>query len=842
MLPLPNTIRSLFYLSCLIFALVFFSAAESVFAGKAGDDLDQSKISAGRVSPFTEEEQNFLVAKKEITMCVDPDWMPLETIENGQHVGISADYFNLIEEKIGIPIVLIPTQNWSESIAYAKARKCDIFSLAMATPERLLYMHFTDPYLSIPLVLATRNDQRFIADLTSVKDEILAVVKGYAFGELLRSKYPGMQLVDVPSVNEGLKLVAQGEMYGFIGTLTTVSSNIQKGFSDELKIVGKFDDRWELGVATRNDQPLLRQIFNKVIATIDNAERQQILNRWISVKYEKSIDYTVIWRIAFFIIATILFILFRYYTLRKYNRKLKKQNQEILRQADLLKDTEKALLLTQYAVDSCAYPIIWTKNAPALKNTRIVHANKAAATMLGYSPQELMSLGIQDIDMNITEDNWPPVEKSYSKQTTHRRKDGTLFPVELYISSFEYHGQSYNFAFFTDISKQKKMEAQLHRSLKMEAVGMMAGGVAHDLNNILSGIVSYPELLLMNLPQDSELRKPLELIQDSGMRAAEVVADMLTVARGAAAVREPANLNTLIHAYFDSPEHKKLHHYHEGVVCKKELAPDLFNIFCSAVHIRKCIMNLVANAMETLDDHGVVTVSTSNVYIDQPVARNQYMEKGEYVHLVIADTGKGIAEKDLRHIFEPFYTKKTMGKSGTGLGLTVVWNTVQDHDGSIMVKSDEQGTAFSLYFPVTREDLVEQIENMNLDELMGNGEHILIIDDEVQQLAIASQMLSALGYRITTANSGEEAIKYLQGHRVDLLLLDMIMEPGINGRQTFEQVIELQAEMKAIVVSGFSENNEVRRVLELGAGQLISKPYTLNQIGKAVKQELAQVK
>jgi len=815
-----------------------FPWAESAYAGDAAATINQENGYTTSVVSFTEEEDDFLRTQKEITMCVDPDWMPLEKIEKGQHVGMSADYFSLIEKKIGIPVVLVVTKNWSESIDYAKARKCDIFSLAMSTPERLTYMDFTHPYLSIPLVLATRNDELFIADLSSVKDEVLGVVEGYAFGELLRNKYPAMQIMDVASVDEGLSLVSQSEMYGFIGTLATVSSSIQKGFSDELKIVGKFDERWELGVATRNDQPLLLSIFNKVIGTIDKGEHQQILNRWISVKYEKSIDYRLFWQVFSFVTIGVVILLFRYYTLGKYNRELKAQNRKILRQAELLRETEEKLLLTQYAVDSCAYPIIWTKNAPVLDNTRIIHVNRAAANMLGYSRQELLELGIQNIDMNITKDNWPPARKSYSVRTSYRRKDGTLFPVELYLSYFEYQGQSYYFAFFTDISKQEKMESQLHRSLKMEAVGMMAGGVAHDLNNILSGIVSYPELLLIQLPPDSELRKPLELIKDSGMRAAAMVADMLTVARGAAAIGTGKPEYPIIESYFDSPEYKKLSSYHVEVVCERELALDLFNIHCSAVHIRKCIMNLVANAMESFDDKGIIKVSTCNIYIDKPVAKKQYMEKGEYVKLVITDTGKGITEDDLNHIFEPFYTKKTMGRSGTGLGLTVVWNSVQDHDGVITVESDTKGTSFSLYFPATRNNLLEQIENMNLEEIAGNNEHILIVDDVPLQLDIASQMLKALGYRVATANSGEEAIQYLRESRVDLMLLDMIMEPGIDGRETFVQAIEIQPDLKAIVVSGFSETDEVRKTQALGAGVLIRKPYSMIQIGKAVQQAL----
>lgn len=837
----PNSITFPACLLLLFVSLLQLVTAEVLIAATP-DDVGPRTVTSSiseSVSLLSDDEKAFLAVRKKITMCVDPDWMPLEKIDNGRHVGMSADYIAIMEKNIGVPIELVQTKTWTESIKYAKARKCDIFSLAMATPERLTYMDFTEPYLSIPLVLASRKDQRFIDDISLVKDKRLGVVVDYAFGEILRNKYPEMRIVGVSSVSEGLKLVEQKKIYGFIGTLATVSSSIQKGFSDELKIVGKFDERWELGVATRNDWPLLKDIFNKAIRKIDKSQHQKILNKWISVTYEKGFDYARFWQILLLIAVVVLFLLFRSYTLEKYNKKLKKQNLEISRQAELLKKTEKQLLLTQYAVDSCAYPIIWTRIAPKLEDTRIVNANKAAATILGYTREELLTLGIADIYLDLDGEGWPSVKKSISKQTVHRRKDGTTFPAELFLSYFEYHGQSYCFAFFTDISKQKELEVQLHRSLKMEAVGVMAGGVAHDLNNILSGIVSYPELLLMNIPEDSDMRRPLELIEESGKRAADVVADMLTVARGAAAVKEPANINTLIREYLDSPEYEKLQQYHQEVVCEQRLAVDLFNISCSPVHIRKCIMNLVVNAMESVTERGIVTVSTCNVHIDLPEPENQYMKKGEYVQLIVSDTGDGISKKDLVHIFEPFYTKKSMGRSGTGLGLTVVMNTVQDHDGVITVESDDKGTVFTLYFPATRDDPIKQIEGADFNELVGDGETVLIVDDEVQQLEIASQILKALGYLVVTANSGEEALEYLKKNRVSLLLLDMIMEPGINGRKTFEKAITIQSDIKAIVVSGYSESDEVRKALEMGAGQLIRKPYSLNQIGRAVKEELS---
>jgi two-component system, cell cycle sensor histidine kinase and response regulator CckA len=372
----------------------------------------------------------------------------------------------------------------------------------------------------------------------------------------------------------------------------------------------------------------------------------------------------------------------------------------------------------------------------------------------------------------------------------------------------------------------------------MESLGLLAGGVAHDLNNVLSGIVSYPELILMDLPEDSKLRKPIETMQESGQRASAIVQDLLTVARGVATTKEPLSLNDLVGDYLHSPEFNKLKQFHPTVTVKTNLDTDLFNISGSPVHIRKVVMNLVSNASEAIEGSGNVTISTMNRHIDRPLRGYDDVNIGEYVVLSVSDDGSGISSHDLERIFEPFYTKKVMGRSGTGLGLAVVWNTVQDHKGYIDVTTDENGTAFELYLPITRDEISDKALSIPIKDYKGNQETILVVDDMESQREISCKMLDALGYKTKVVSSGEEAVEYLKENTVDLILLDMIMDPGINGRETYESIIKIHPRQKAIIVSGFAATNEVKEAQKLGAGQYIKKPVTLEKIGIAVKEEL----
>ncbi len=388
-------------------------------------------------------------------------------------------------------------------------------------------------------------------------------------------------------------------------------------------------------------------------------------------------------------------------------------------------------------------------------------------------------------------------------------------------------------------SEKKILEERLTRSEKMEALGLLAGGVAHDLNNVLSGIVSYPDLILMKLEKNSQLVHMINAMKKSGQKAAAIVQDMLALARRGVTNTDIINLNTEVIAdYLKSPELLKLENLHPAVAIETRLEPDLMNIRGSIIHLKKTFMNLVSNAAEAQLQGGEIVISTENRYVDKPFSSYQQVNEGDYIVLSVEDFGSGIAEEDLGRIFEPFYTNKAMGRSGTGLGMAVVWGTVQDHKGYIDVESTpNQGTRFDLYFPVTR-DRPHKEERVSIDDYMGNQEKILVVDDMREQRKLATDVLQSLNYKVDTVSSGEKAIDYLKSNSADLLLLDMIMSPGIDGLDTFRKIIQNHPGQKAVIASGFAENQRVNEAQHLGAGAYIRKPYTLEKIAITIRKEL----
>jgi two-component system cell cycle sensor histidine kinase/response regulator CckA len=366
--------------------------------------------------------------------------------------------------------------------------------------------------------------------------------------------------------------------------------------------------------------------------------------------------------------------------------------------------------------------------------------------------------------------------------------------------------------------------------------------VAHDLNNVLGVLSGYSQLLLLEIPEGSPVRGHAETILQSTEKGAAIIQDLLTLARRGVTVSDVINLNGVVSGFLKAPVLEKMKDHNPRVTFRAECDENLLNIKGSPVHLEKTLMNLVSNAAESISGRGEVTIRTESRYIDKAIGGYDEVREGDYAVLTVSDTGMGIPAENKDKIFEPFYTKKKMGRSGTGLGLAIVWGTVKDHNGYIDVQTKVgEGTTFTLYFPVTREELTATDQLESMERYMGNGESVLVVDDIAEQQDVASRLLTRLGYKVHMVSSGEEAVEYLKGNRADILVLDMIMAPGIDGLETYQRVLEINPRQKAILVSGFSETDRVKKAQKLGAGAYVKKPYMMEKIGVAIRDELLKV-
>ena len=488
-----------------------------------------------------------------------------------------------------------------------------------------------------------------------------------------------------------------------------------------------------------------------------------------------------------------------------------------------------------------------------VQDGRTVFANPAASTLIGQPAADMAFETF--LEMVVPEDR--KAVSQYDNRSADQtdppglltvriqRAEGEEIIAEIRANTIHYRRRPAVLAVLRDVTERireeitlKEKEEKIARLRKMESLGLLAGGVAHDLNNVLCGIVSYPDLILLKLPKVSPLREPIRTMQESGKRAAAIVQDLLTVARGVAVQKRPLDVNEAVKSYLKSPEHGKLLKFHSAVSVAVDLDPRLLPIKGSAIHMGKVIMNLISNAAEAIEGSGRLSVATANRYLDRPLRGYHDVEIGEYAVLSVSDDGPGISDDDLKRIFEPFYTKKVMGRSGTGLGLALVWNVVQDHGGYIDVTTGRHGTRFDIYFPITREKIADEKARIDLTHFYGHGQTILVVDDVASQRVITCQMLEQLGYQAGAVSSGEAAVDYVKGHQVDLLILDMIMDPGMDGQETYERVKKIRPDQKAIIVSGFAETKQVKKAIELGASQYLKKPLMLEELARVIKSVL----
>ncbi len=482
----------------------------------------------------------------------------------------------------------------------------------------------------------------------------------------------------------------------------------------------------------------------------------------------------------------------------------------------------------------------------------VVEVNRTACELHGFSEDEFLRLPPEKF---VHKDSLASfnefIEKlatgeSYQCVAQDLHKDGSIIDVEITGAPISIGGEPHFLCVERDITerkqrerKERQMKEKLERAERMQSIGALAGGVAHDLNNILGPLVAYPELLLMKLPEDSPFRERIELIGKSARHAADVIQDLLTLARRGRVELQPGNASDVVSEALRSSNFVDLERKHPAVEIVLDLASDLPLVDISKAHLSKAIFNLCANAFDSMSKEssgGTLKVTTRKVYLERLESGYEALKPGEYIEVKVCDTGPEISDERLAKLFEPYYNKENFANSASGLGLAIVYGIVKDHGGYYdVVSRPGVGNEYILYLPVVAQSA--QTEFLKPSSFRGS-ETVLVVDDDDGQRTLACALLESLGYHVCSVPDGWSGIEALKSQPIDIVVLDMIIDDDMDGLDTYREMLKVNPQQKAVIVTGFAATERVDEAQRLGAGAYVKKPYTRDAIGKAVRETL----
>ncbi|WP_428026490.1 ABC transporter substrate-binding protein [Arcobacter sp.] len=615
------------------------------------------------------EEKNYLKNKKSVTMCIDPNWMPFEKFEDNKHIGLSAQYFKIFSEKLNIKFKVIPTNTWEESLSFAKNRVCDILSLAAQTPSREKWFNFTTPYLKLPLVIVTKLNVPFINDISTLKNKKLGIPKGYAFAEIMRDKYPYLNIVDVKDIDDGLKKVNNGELFGYLGTIATIEYTFQNKYFDELKIAAKIDEVSEHGVAVRKDDFLLLSVLNKTIESLNAEQKQNILNKWVSITYKKQTDYSLILGILIISSILIIFFLYKQFFLKKSIKEFH----------ELIDATMEGLIIS--------------------KNSICVDVNQSALDILGFdSKKDMIGKHILEFVSSESKNNvakYLKIDISSPYEAIIKREDGSKFFA--LVKGYTIKNKKLRISSFIDISQLKNQEKMLIEQSKMAALGEMLSNIAHQWRQPLAAISASSTGMILqkehNILSDESFFSSCTAINNYAQYLSKTIDDFKNYAKGDTQSKE-FNLKNETEKFLILVDSIiKQHNIKVDLISDEEI---LINGFQN--ELIQCFINLFYNSKDVF------------IHKNQEKKYIQIIQKADknFVTIIFRDNGGGILEEALKKIFEPYFTTKHKSQ-GTGLGLHMTYNLiVNSMKGTISARNVNfpyekeifQGAEFTIILPL----------------------------------------------------------------------------------------------------------------------------------------------
>ena len=938
-----------------VVSILFAVSMETCLAEDAANGGDSHEF----LSTLTPEEKAWMQTHPVIRVVQDPSWPPVEFVdERGEPSGMSREYLNLVEERLGVQFESVRASSWGEAYTDLKRWEIDMTTSVSMTPQRAEFWALTRPYLTIPIVIATQSNVSFVADIRELAHKKVAVVAGYAVEDWVGRDYPKIQLVRAKSTLEGLEMLQRGEVFAYLDNLLIIGDYQAKMKVTNIKIAGQTPYVNAQCMAVRKDWAPLAGILEKALDSISETERKEIYRKWLPVRYEHGFDYVLFSKVmAVFAVILVVMIV--------WNRQLTREIRSRKKAEEALRESE---MQQRRYISGAPYGVF-----VADEHARFLQVNPAMSRITGYNEEELLEMGISDVyfDEDVEEglrcfqtiELWGEAQDElvfrpkngvrrwwsvtavmitetrflgFCSDITERkdaekkiletnallnsvlegttdaifvkdmdgryllvnsgacnavgkaakdilgRSDNELFPVEsatvinevdqkviatgttvlaeeklettdgttfwlvnkspYYNDSHEVKGLigiSHNITLIKKVREEKaKLQKQLNQVQKMESIGQLAGGVAHDFNNMLGVILGHSEMAMEQEDLSPSLHVSLQEIHKAATRSANITRQLLAFARKQAIAPQVLDFNESVEEILEMLRHL----IGEDINLTWLPGKDLWPIKTDSSQINQILVNLCVNARDAIAGVGQLTIETNNCTLDDDYcARNAGFTPGQYVRCIVSDNGQGMDKETLSHIFEPFFTTKHVGK-GTGLGLATVYGTVKQNNGFINVYSESgQGAIFSIYLPRYVGDNGHMQSEYVSNHAIGGDETILLVEDEPTILKMTTKLLESLGYDVLAIGTPEEAIQ-LVGERVDeihLLLTDVIM-PEMNGRDMAEKLLSIYPHLRCLFMSGYTSDVMVLRgILDEGVG-FIQKPFSKRELASKVRSILEQ--
>ena len=772
----------------------------------------------------------------------DPNFPPIEFFDTGGvYRGVVADYFRLIEQRLGASIEIVRYGTWDEVLVAARAGEIDGITAAQITPGRGQYLDYTAPILDIPNVIIVRTESPAKQSFADLEGKQVAVTQGNALDEHIRRDFPGILLRTEPNDLACLQEVSFGRADATVVNLAIASELIEQRGITNLRVAGDSSRSNALAIAARKDLPHLRGIMEKGLASVSAGERLAIRRRWIRLDVASigpgwALTKLFLVAAATMTVSAIVFLLWNTVLRRKVQTATSELRTELAERhrAELaLRSSQRKL--AAHLEQTLFFFIEWDTQGC------ILDWNPAAEKVFGYTRGE--ALGRTGFELLVPAESRVQLEKVWSDLiggqggrfdlSRNRTKDDRRIVCEWFNTLLvDEDGRPIGaMSVGQDVTDRVRSAEALAQSQRLESLAVLAGGIAHDFNNLLAGILGNVALATGDRRLPDDLREILDDAEAAAQRARGLTQQLLTFSRGGAPVKRVVDLEPVVReaAHFAASG--------SNCICTVDAEAALWSADADAHQIAQVVHNLVLNASEAMPNGGRIDVELANLRCNP--ADGTAVAARPCLRLRVSDRGTGIDPTQLLRIFDPFFSTK---ERGSGLGLAVCHSIAVRHGGGIRASPRPGGgTVFEMFLPAEPGGRIESTAKQ--DPTPTHRVRVLVLDDEEALRKLAVRIFAHLGCEAETAGDGDETVRLYEearrlGRPYDVVVLDLTIPGGTGGLDALEQLRAIDPSVRAIVSSGYSTDPVMASYREHGFAAVLPKPFTPAEVGRALAAAL----